>query len=124
MRQLVDQSIISPTNVYSSNDVGGNDWFFGLLWIAEQITKFGVGNGVSVIIMVSVLASFPTAIGEMLSDADGSALARFLGLIAAVLGYYLCNGRIHPGTSDDQPWSNSAKFRATKSMAVRKRSCH
>ena len=56
-----------------------------LLWIAEQITKFGVGNGVSVIIMVSVLASFPQAIGEMLADSDGTALAKFLGLIALFL---------------------------------------
>ena len=28
-----------------------------LLWIAEQITKFGIGNGVSVVIMISILAS-------------------------------------------------------------------
>ena len=28
-----------------------------LLWIAEQITKFGVGNGVSVVIMISVLGA-------------------------------------------------------------------
>ena len=48
-----------------------------LLWIAEQITKFGVGNGVSVIIMVG-LGKFPQAIGEMLGNADGTALAKFL----------------------------------------------
>nr|MBA2306983.1 preprotein translocase subunit SecY [Candidatus Dependentiae bacterium] len=32
-----------------------------LLWLAEQITKFGIGNGVSVIIMIGILASIPTA---------------------------------------------------------------
>jgi preprotein translocase subunit SecY len=32
-----------------------------ILWIAEQITKFGIGNGVSVVIMVSILASLPAA---------------------------------------------------------------
>lgn len=32
-----------------------------ILWIAEQITKFGIGNGVSVVIMISILASLPSA---------------------------------------------------------------
>jgi preprotein translocase subunit SecY len=32
-----------------------------LLWIAEQITKFGIGNGVSVVIMISILAGLPSA---------------------------------------------------------------
>jgi len=30
-----------------------------LLWLAEQITKFGIGNGVSIIIMIGILASIP-----------------------------------------------------------------
>src|SRR4051812_24387045 len=32
-----------------------------LLWLAEQITKFGIGNGVSVIIMIGILSSIPGA---------------------------------------------------------------
>lgn len=32
-----------------------------LLWLAEQITKFGIGNGVSVIIMIGILSSIPAA---------------------------------------------------------------
>ncbi|HEX3133692.1 MAG TPA: preprotein translocase subunit SecY [Planctomycetota bacterium] len=32
-----------------------------ILWIAEQITKFGIGNGVSVVIMISILSSLPAA---------------------------------------------------------------
>ena len=42
-----------------------------LLWLAEQITRFGIGNGVSVIIMISILASFPGAIGEIFSGDGG-----------------------------------------------------
>lgn len=42
-----------------------------LLWIAEQITKHGIGNGVSVVIMISILSSMPPAIMDMASnDAD------------------------------------------------------
>jgi preprotein translocase subunit SecY len=32
-----------------------------LLWISEQITKFGIGNGVSIIIMIGILSSIPGA---------------------------------------------------------------
>ena len=47
-----------------------------ILWIAEQITKFGIGNGVSVVIMISILSSLPGAFGH--SDAT---LPHYLGLI-------------------------------------------
>ena len=36
-----------------------------ILWIAEQITKFGIGNGVSLIIMFGILAYLPTAFGGL-----------------------------------------------------------
>jgi preprotein translocase subunit SecY len=36
-----------------------------LLWLAEQISKFGIGNGVSVIIMIGILSSIPAALREL-----------------------------------------------------------
>ncbi|MDA3959554.1 MAG: preprotein translocase subunit SecY [Planctomycetota bacterium] len=53
-----------------------------LLWLAEQITKHGVGNGVSVIIMIGILAGFPPAIGAMFDDPNTD-LSKFL-LLAGV----------------------------------------
>ena len=53
-----------------------------LLWIAEQITKFGIGNGVSVVIMISILASMAPAMGDMFSGSSGVDLVKFLGIIA------------------------------------------
>lgn len=32
-----------------------------LLWLSEQITKFGIGNGVSIIIMIGILSAIPAA---------------------------------------------------------------
>lgn len=49
-----------------------------LLWIAEQITKFGIGNGVSIIIMIGILSAIPGAF----TGFDGE-LPEYL-LIAAV----------------------------------------
>jgi preprotein translocase subunit SecY len=39
-----------------------------ILWISEQITKFGIGNGVSVVIMIGILAYMPQAFHGMGSE--------------------------------------------------------
>ena len=36
-----------------------------LMWMGEQITEFGIGNGISVILFVSIVARYPTHIGTM-----------------------------------------------------------
>lgn len=55
-----------------------------LLWLAEQITRNGVGNGVSVVIMISILSAFPGAIYQ-LSGSDGFNLGQALILVAILL---------------------------------------
>ena len=37
-----------------------------LMWMGEQITEFGIGNGISVILFVSIVSRFPTQIGTMI----------------------------------------------------------
>lgn len=39
-----------------------------LMWIGEQITEKGVGNGISLIISVGILASFPSTIGSIIKQ--------------------------------------------------------
>jgi len=48
-----------------------------ILWIAEQITKFGIGNGVSVIIMIGILASLQAAFR---GEGGADALPHYLGI--------------------------------------------
>jgi len=36
-----------------------------LMWMGEQITEFGIGNGISIILFVSIVARFPTEVGQM-----------------------------------------------------------
>ncbi len=50
------------------------------LWIAEQITKFGIGNGVSLIIMFGILAYLPSAFTGF-----GADLGKYLGVILVAL---------------------------------------
>jgi preprotein translocase subunit SecY len=33
-----------------------------LMWLGEQITSRGIGNGISLIIMAGIVASFPTTL--------------------------------------------------------------
>ena len=36
-----------------------------LMWLGEQITEFGVGNGISMILFASIVSRFPTGIANM-----------------------------------------------------------
>lgn len=38
-----------------------------LMWLGEQITEFGIGNGISIILFVSIVARFPNDIINMIS---------------------------------------------------------
>ena len=53
-----------------------------LMWLGEQITKRGVGNGISILIFASILASAPTGIRAWL---NGSATEHLFFPIAALL---------------------------------------
>jgi len=66
----------------------------GLMWIGEQITDRGLGNGISLVIFIGIIARFPTAITQeyQLIDAgsrnlvfDIVLLVLLAGIIAAVI---------------------------------------
>ncbi|MBA3683721.1 MAG: preprotein translocase subunit SecY [Planctomycetes bacterium] len=58
-----------------------------LLWLAEQITKFGIGNGVSLIIMIGIIASTPSSFHGLDGDLGTYLLiaAISLSIIAAIV---------------------------------------
>lgn len=39
-----------------------------LMWLGEQITEFGIGNGISIILFVSIVSRFPSAISNTVSN--------------------------------------------------------
>ena len=57
-----------------------------LMWLGEQITKRGLGNGISMIIFAGIVAGLPAAFGsvvELVSNGEMNALfALFLFLLA------------------------------------------
>ncbi len=61
-----------------------------LMWLGEQITARGVGNGVSLIIFAGIVAAMPTAIGQALNltrvgDLSWFALIVILAIVVAVI---------------------------------------
>ncbi len=63
-----------------------------LMWLGEQITARGVGNGISLIIMVGIIARFPTTIGQLLESARTgtvsplAVIAILIGVVGLILG--------------------------------------
>lgn len=47
-----------------------------LMWLGEQITEFGIGNGISIIIFAGIVAGLPTTISQIVQTefVDGAAL--------------------------------------------------
>lgn len=58
------------------------------MWLGEQITERGIGNGMSLIITVGILASLPTAIGMILNqlnlDSQEAGQMNFTGVVVLI----------------------------------------
>ncbi|MBM7707538.1 preprotein translocase subunit SecY [Chryseomicrobium aureum] len=59
-----------------------------LLWLGEQITAHGVGNGISIIIFAGIVAAIPTAVNQIYAtqiEGAGDALFINLAILALIL---------------------------------------
>jgi preprotein translocase subunit SecY len=65
-----------------------------LMWIGEQITSRGIGNGVSLIIMAGIVARLPQAVGQLLEGGRTGSTSGLLivGIVAltVVLVLFIC----------------------------------
>ncbi len=65
-----------------------------LMWLGEQITSRGIGNGVSLIIMAGIVAHLPTAIGQLFEQGRTGALnpafILVIGLVALATIAFIC----------------------------------
>ncbi|GLQ73378.1 preprotein translocase subunit SecY [Vibrio sp. vnigr-6D03] len=58
-----------------------------LMWLGEQITERGIGNGISLIIFAGIVAGLPSAIGQTIEQARQGELNVLLLLLIAVLAF-------------------------------------
>jgi preprotein translocase subunit SecY len=65
-----------------------------LMWIGEQITSRGIGNGVSLIIMAGIVARLPQVLGQLLAGGRTGSMDPLVVvsiiLLAAVLILFIC----------------------------------
>jgi preprotein translocase subunit SecY len=54
-----------------------------LMWLGEQITARGIGNGISLIIFVGIVAELPAALGQFLAQGRTGAVSA--GVIIGVI---------------------------------------
>ena len=73
-----------------------------LMWLGEQITARGVGNGVSLLIFAGIVAQLPTAILNLFSLARTGSLSPFLLLL--VLGVLQEREHVYRG-SRSRSWT-------------------
>ena len=62
-----------------------------LLWLGEQITSRGVGNGVSLIIMAGIVAQMPTFVANIFEGGRSGSISAFIivGMVIMVVGLIL-----------------------------------
>ena len=62
-----------------------------LMWLGEQITEYGIGNGISIILFASIISRLPSGIARLISNlAAGSlSIVGFIGIIIGVAAIVL-----------------------------------
>jgi preprotein translocase subunit SecY len=62
-----------------------------LMWLGEQITARGIGNGISLIIFVGIIAEVPVAAAQFLSQGRSGAISPFV-IVGVILMVFLLLG--------------------------------
>jgi preprotein translocase subunit SecY len=60
-----------------------------LMWLGEQITSRGIGNGVSLIIMAGIVSQMPTLLGNLFESARTGSISPLIILAVLVLAFAL-----------------------------------
>ncbi len=64
-----------------------------LMWIGERLTEFGIGNGISIIITVGIIAALPQTVSRIYSTYDSTQLPLFVGmglLLISIIALIIC----------------------------------
>ena len=55
-----------------------------IMWLGEQITEFGIGNGISIILFASIVSRFPTSLYQMVTNAVNGTVAWWIDLLLLI----------------------------------------
>ncbi|MCK5584773.1 preprotein translocase subunit SecY [Candidatus Bipolaricaulota bacterium] len=91
------QAIAFSSIIRSAFPIDATIWFYAttimalvtgtifLMWLGERITENGIGNGVSLIIMISILSRFPVSLRELWVEITTGSTPAYWGLAFIVL---------------------------------------
>lgn len=57
-----------------------------IMWLGEQITEFGIGNGISIILFASIISRFPTSIYTMITNTANGTVAWWINALLLLGG--------------------------------------
>ena len=60
-----------------------------IMWLGEQITEFGIGNGISIILFASIISRIPSTVSSAITNVVGGAISIFGVLLVLVLALVL-----------------------------------
>ncbi|ALO47069.1 preprotein translocase subunit SecY [Pseudohongiella spirulinae] len=66
-----------------------------MMWLGEQITERGVGNGISLLIFAGIVAGLPAAIGNSLSQAYEGQISGLLLFVVAIIAVIVVAGIVY-----------------------------
>ncbi len=55
-----------------------------IMWLGEQITEFGVGNGISIILFASIVSRFPTSLYQMITNTVNGTVAWWVNVLLLI----------------------------------------
>jgi preprotein translocase subunit SecY len=93
LRSLGAQTLVSPTLFWLSSTVILTSGTIFVMWLGEKITDKGIGNGISILIMVGIMANLPFALisefQSRMGDGGSGGLVAFIFELAALIAVIL-----------------------------------
>ncbi len=65
------------------------------MWLGEQITERGIGNGISLIIFAGIVAGLPATIGQTIEEARQGEISFLVLLLIAIIAFAVTYFFVH-----------------------------
>ena len=88
-----------------------------MMWLGEQITENGVGNGISLLIFIGIVAGFPGAIGQSIEQARQGEISGIFLIIVSVIAALIVWGIVRVERGQRRIVVNYAKRQQGRRMA-------
>ena len=78
---LGDHTGVWPALVIIASFIAGSSF---VMWMGEQITEFGIGNGISIILFAGILSRVPSMVSSMISGLQAGSLAWWAAVLVVI----------------------------------------